>query len=247
MIKKNEVRIGNHVSITGHTFKILGIEDVPVLEMENGSKFVKQALWEDLEPTPVTEPLLVSYGFSNDRANGGMYKSPIHLIEKGNGWFLMFDGWAINLKPMTGAHEIQNFYYAVSGVELIQHGIIEHHMNDLRVSNLIEYKNGVVPIMDITEKQANLRGEGGLKMNGQILNVTFKGVELTEDWYHKLGFKVSEIIMYPKFSQFYFLKEDAGYFMRTKDGNFYINRMNPIRFVHQLQNLFFVITGEELL
>jgi hypothetical protein len=75
------------------------------------------------------------------------------------------------------------------------------------------------------------------------------GVKLTDEWLLKFGGKNGELIIidalgYPD-SDLYIGKANNGKFYLWNDADGY--RFGPeIKYVHQLQNLFFALTGEEL-
>jgi hypothetical protein len=85
-------------------------------------------------------------------------------------------------------------------------------------------------------------------------------IPLTEEWLLKLGFEKGETFDYgislkhvPMFSKnniFILLSENVySYFVRIYDGGTSEDndKVAEIHFVHQLQNLYFALTGEELM
>lgn len=78
-------------------------------------------------------------------------------------------------------------------------------------------------------------------------------IPLTEEWLVKFGFKKldSDIIVYGKtFGVFDGEDYSDGFILsKYKDGNFYTSagRKLIVKYVHQLQNLYFALTGEELI
>ena len=126
--------------------------------------------------------------------------------------------------------------------------------NELRVTNFVNYKSKFLPVMMIGIDSVFL-----VDRDGNELTVRFKDIEpilLTEEWLGKFGF------------------DDSGYksgyigidfksggttldFVLTKPGvmgewskeySFELrnNRFKNIESVHQLQNLFFALSGKEL-
>lgn len=72
-----------------------------------------------------------------------------------------------------------------------------------------------------------------------------QGIPLTSEWLLKFGFaKISSL----GFKKEYLLNRQVMIY-RTTEGDFYFNWGNEdteIMFVHELQNLFFALTGQEL-
>lgn len=70
-------------------------------------------------------------------------------------------------------------------------------------------------------------------------------IDLTDELLIKSGFVRNNSIFENglHLSPIYLMKEDRGYYMRQSTG--YINK-HPIKWVHQLQNLYFVLTEIEL-
>jgi hypothetical protein len=75
----------------------------------------------------------------------------------------------------------------------------------------------------------------------QLLKYTtpFEPIPLTEEWLLKFGFEFTNGYGFKIFGN-WLQKEDDVYFYNV-NGNFV-----QINYVHQLQNLYFVLTGEEL-
>ena len=76
--------------------------------------------------------------------------------------------------------------------------------------------------------------------NGNMIN--FEPIPLTEEWLVRFGFRKSDLSdRFIIHGWFYFEKSENGYSFRTIDGF-----VRVIESVHQLQNLYFALTGEEL-
>lgn len=114
---------------------------------------------------------------------------------------------------------------------------------ELRIGNLVYSSNSsLAPLTDITIGLLNSIHEGYRSA---------EPIPLTEEWLLKLGFENN----YPIASREYFIsREGRKYYCKVIDhyetGFLFImdyweaGRM--IKYVHQLQNLYFAITGEEL-
>jgi len=121
---------------------------------------------------------------------------------------------------------------------------------ELRIGNLVYgYFNPqdvgnqtTAPIVKVKAKDLEL---------GNSFGVWFKPIPLTEEWLVRLGFELK----HPKEISnkgFYNDKIDYSYsidgtlYVGCDDGNGY-GIPSKIRYVHQLQNLYFALTGEELI
>lgn len=119
---------------------------------------------------------------------------------------------------------------------------------ELRVNNLIYDKLGrVVKVIsidnsDIEESTYKFKLSNGNILKHHIRNTN--GIPLTEEWLLKFGFKRYEGLQDD-------LYELDGFWQIQKDFNSNIYTMSDIelyniKYVHQLQNLYFALTGQEL-
>jgi len=117
---------------------------------------------------------------------------------------------------------------------------------ELRIGNWVYYYNtllfkvdGIYPPQPLKDK--NYSDKWLIDIDGGALTVPLEdcsAVEITEDWLEKFGFK--------KDSTDWWDKEGVG-LKRYTDESFLEYHYEPeIYFIHQLQNLFFSLTGEEL-
>lgn len=118
---------------------------------------------------------------------------------------------------------------------------------DLRVGNLVSYENAEfnvckVQTVFLTHFRATNIDTG--VCYGNSLRINYKPIPLSEEWLLKFGFEKSSP---------YWIKASSGfYFGIFPDGNlmylFSEELMTPIKckHVHQLQNLYFALTGQEL-
>jgi hypothetical protein len=70
----------------------------------------------------------------------------------------------------------------------------------------------------------------------------FKPIPLTEEWFNKLGFEDEYCISHK--DEYFNLTEVKDGYCFTAD--LYHHTGIPIKYVHQLQNLYFALTGKEL-
>ena len=108
--------------------------------------------------------------------------------------------------------------------------------NELRIGNYINWQAEPVQIKDFTSF-INIVTE---------MSKTYslvRPIPLTEEWLIKLGYRKSTDERY--------YKEDSHYYPIYNRGIFYLFVGLPLetkecKYVHQLQNLYFALTGEEL-
>jgi hypothetical protein len=105
--------------------------------------------------------------------------------------------------------------------------------NELRIGNLVEkhYK-----LHNETKRFDNIGYLDIANIYMNIGEIGYNPILLTEEWLLKLGFK--------KFCKDYAKK---GIILHTRKRGFIIRKSVPqMDYVHQLQNLYFALTGEEL-
>lgn len=109
-------------------------------------------------------------------------------------------------------------------------------VSELRIGNLIQISDKIIT-MDAKIFHAVIHG---------FNDYNPEPIPLTADWLVKFGFKDSRIL----------LPGDGEFEIRIHGGTFHIwptdgqtesyNYRNHINYLHQLQNLYFALTGEEL-
>ena len=118
---------------------------------------------------------------------------------------------------------------------------------DLRIGNLVNYGINIVPIKSIhiesvLKDSAVVYIELNKKLSHYCVNIEdISPIPLTEDWLLKFGFE----------SNPYQDRYENGKIHiecdKTKEiTQLWIDGMPHIQFIHQLQNLYFALTGEEL-
>lgn len=112
------------------------------------------------------------------------------------------------------------------------------HSNELRIGNYLEYYN---PTDDLgwQTTQADWQDIRLCHEQNESFNLENRPIPLTEEWLLKFGF----------YDRKFYL--DKGFFFLTKGGEKeYLYQAHTKRFqvkyVHQLQTLYFALTGEEL-
>lgn len=114
---------------------------------------------------------------------------------------------------------------------------------DLRIGNFIlDLKNGSIASV-IKLNEALIGGKKEIRVNGNS-NQEYKPISLSEEWLHRLGFTTQgiikkEIVKDGKKITLY-LNDLSGYGFATEIG------IIKLEYVHHLQNLFYILTGQEL-
>jgi len=127
--------------------------------------------------------------------------------------------------------------------------------NELRIGNLIIFDNLISgeQIIEVTPRFfSSLAGGRDFEdqKNNTELNNYYKPIPLTEEWLLKFGFEKGNKYWHNGLGSNIFYDLDNKY-LRQAYGTgvnitmFAISAMN-IQYVHQLQNLYFALTGEEL-
>lgn len=127
---------------------------------------------------------------------------------------------------------------------------------ELRIGNLVEATCGIGKVLEITAEGIVIEGEGFTDIFSEMY---VKPILLTEEWLLKFGFEKDkyDAFLYPncnyimrtvQFGNPYQLNgiNDMGWNFEFSDNNDWVD-LNRLQYVvHQLQNLFFAISGEEL-
>jgi hypothetical protein len=128
--------------------------------------------------------------------------------------------------------------------------------NELRIGNLVDLGNRIAKIIEISNLSCVVVDLEETQDTIEDYERT-KPIPLTEEWLYKFGFKDidksdNDYITYTDSNHDYYLQIDV----RKRDGKYTIldNSFDDLRdfslvdisYVHQLQNIYFVLTGEEL-
>ena len=121
--------------------------------------------------------------------------------------------------------------------------------NELRIGNKLNFLGDVVTFKNITE----IREDGifwikTFEPKIESKNFHFKPIEITEDWLLIFGFKKRKnrhLFHWENKIVISEYKDEFENFFYPKTG-YDIRFSNEIKYVHQLQNLYFALTGAEL-
>lgn len=113
--------------------------------------------------------------------------------------------------------------------------------NELRIGNYIKTwtgtndEFGIVQVFNIDEDSIH-----GFK---RYLRDA-EPIKLTDEWFKRFGFKSDTIVFIKDGISFGVYKDQKYHYLPT--GQISFKFYNEIKYVHQLQNLYFALTGEEL-
>jgi hypothetical protein len=108
--------------------------------------------------------------------------------------------------------------------------------NDLRPGNYVKYFT--------TAKQKKLLCltlSHLLKIQSGALEVW--PVDLVNEWFPRFGFSCGDVFNHYYFTKGFIKREESGWFFIK--GTEHLNE-HPILYIHQFQNLFYTLTGEDL-
>ncbi|WP_333852461.1 hypothetical protein [Epilithonimonas sp.] len=117
---------------------------------------------------------------------------------------------------------------------------------ELRLNNLLIYGNEIVPIMGMENSNNNLIVK--IDADTAIDYRNLKPIALTAEWFQKLGFKEvyrsSSRIRFdlPNYCRYDFDLNSN----KILQGFLYFGNYIKCNYLHQLQNIYFTLTGEEL-
>ena len=118
--------------------------------------------------------------------------------------------------------------------------------NELRIGNLVNSKNdGIISITNISEKSVAV---SEAHCYNHIPVEFISPIPLTEEWLLKFGFKKRKnrhLFHWENKIVISEYKDEFENFFYPKTG-YDIRFSNEIKYVHQLQNLYFALTGAEL-
>jgi len=119
---------------------------------------------------------------------------------------------------------------------------------ELRIGNWLQGKPFNAPRMGISSNgETQITGEGIAAIERRLItNYSYSPIPLTPEWLERLGFEYDKYMLWwtnKKVSIFNAIRT-------TNNKDFFVvscyGQTKPIRSVHELQNLIFCLTGEEL-
>ena len=115
--------------------------------------------------------------------------------------------------------------------------------NELRIGNYIFFDNEKIKVIGIIHNCIYWYSENGSPCHALLIGGEFRPIPIKGEWLLKLGFKTNDNIWFKKISKNEIVIEISS------SGLFAIDNMSTIRcinHIHEIQNLYFAITGEEL-
>jgi len=108
--------------------------------------------------------------------------------------------------------------------------------NEFRIKNKVLFLDKTVTVEAVTNEIVSVSGHERNRFTAVVLNHNgLKPIELTEDVFNSISY-VSSIHLYDCLKRFVIMVEEGDWNFDLKD----------YPFLHQLQNLYFALTGEEL-
>jgi len=124
--------------------------------------------------------------------------------------------------------------------------------NELRIANWIEFEGKHFQVTSIDDDTPN-GWYGRMRGNRTEYNLSnFKPIPLTEEWLLKFGFEPHGGIHFRtiRYSAYIAIGNDGSCGLYNSLSHFNrgssYNQLIDVEYVHQLQNLYFALTGEEL-
>lgn len=114
--------------------------------------------------------------------------------------------------------------------------------NELRIGNLVYYRKDVLRVSKIVKYRFECEGLNGFIDYTNLDCDTFEPIKLNNKWLLKFGFEKDKDNVFQLSNCVFWL--DTGF---IQIANCYTPIMNiNCKYVHQLQNLYFALKGEEL-
>jgi len=126
-------------------------------------------------------------------------------------------------------------------------------IGELRIGNLVGLNNRVVRVESLNEGWSYFGGEQ-LEIGRQIvlLHVLFEkaeGIPLTLDWLERCGFEQKEVVNSDQDERTFWAHPKMNYYTydgKKFDAGYGFGDLDHVKYIHQVQNLFFALAGEEL-
>ena len=120
--------------------------------------------------------------------------------------------------------------------------------SELRIGNLLEFSNGIQPNEIITINRRFFSSAAIDKEYGDFeITPYYHPIPITHDWLYKLGFE-NLTHNHEWFDVATYVHKKISFFVHFDGERLSVDfwQGNEKRYVHELQNLFYVLTGEEL-
>jgi|GEM_PF-3881260 hypothetical protein len=230
-ILRSELGIGNHID--GGAISELHTQFATIQTL---SGIRSPYTYDSLIPLPITEEYLLNVGFTMfDFVWGaiGYHITGLSLVADGDAYRMVKQRDRLS-RPILDINHLENLYYSLTGCEF-RYSIGEQTNivnNGFRIGNRIE--QGKVLELNTTHAIIQLHtGTISPIEYGSLIPIPFKAEDLPGMGFINNGSKWEK-------GDFYLLAEDARFYLRT-DVDMYVT--TQIMSLHQIQNLFFDMTG----
>lgn len=119
-------------------------------------------------------------------------------------------------------------------------------VSELRLGNLIYHNGEVMPVVQIERRYKTIYRLNDMDVDERIIGDHFQPIPLTPEWLERCGWQVVDQGSGP----YYWLERQCWFHIHlSADGSLYANFNNnavTIEYFHQLQNLYHILSGEEL-
>lgn len=115
---------------------------------------------------------------------------------------------------------------------------------ELRMGNLINYKSNTVIVTGIGEYGITAKDGERSVINARFATPDIEPIPLTSEWLERLGFEIHANKSTDRYWRDQYLYSEGGLFIHFSmdEGDKFV----PCKYAHQLQNLYFALTGTEL-
>lgn len=267
MITINSLRLGNSL----YQSKVVEIHQnrAVVKSTLNGQE--DKWPFSALQPILVHQDILKTiYGFTEQEgADGLLYCAPGFCLRQGSGGWIVSSSFRPETRTFYFLHELENIHFALNHQEISAYDdgklIIsqpsEGIQTQLRIGNLVFGKRvsgsgeEIIRVHELrrsgiiynefrgvhTGQGVEIRHE--LATDDPMLYGWASGIQLIPEWVHRLGFTlVSEQHQVYRFGKYTVRLSNKQAVLQQEAHHF----GQPFQYIHQLQNLYYALTGNEL-
>jgi hypothetical protein len=112
--------------------------------------------------------------------------------------------------------------------------------NELRKGNKILFENEIIEVVGFIHNCIHWYSENGTPCHSLTIRGGFEPIPLTEDWLLKFGFKQDSDLKNS------ICRYGIWFNKNNMEATYLSQKLIKIKYVHQLQNLYFALVGEDL-
>lgn len=128
------------------------------------------------------------------------------------------------------------------------------NVKELRLGNYVKFRFNIIQVSSISCSGINLEAYYDYygcqeRIKARVLKDQIKPIPLTEEWLLKLGFIPTDLSIKRSFDVTTYNNRWHGVFLEYHFAGWYMTTphiVKEIKWVHQIQNLYFSVTQEEL-